>query len=99
MWDGFWFLANRRAWEKLPAELRTVVARHINAAGMKERADVAELNAGLQKELAAKGMAFNQPDAAAFRDQLRKAGFYGEWKAKYGDAAWALLERSAGKLA
>ncbi|MDR6427306.1 tripartite ATP-independent transporter DctP family solute receptor [Variovorax paradoxus] len=99
MWDGFWFLANRRAWEKLPADLRAVVARHINAAGMKERADVAELNAGLQKELAAKGMAFNQPDAAAFRDQLRKAGFYGEWKAKYGDEAWALLERSAGKLA
>jgi len=99
MWDGFWFLANRRAWDKLPAELRTVVARHINAAGMKERADVAELNAGLQKELAAKGMAFNQPDAAAFRDQLRKAGFYSEWKAKYGDEAWALLERSAGKLA
>ena len=65
MWDGFWFLANRRAWDKLPAELRTVVARHINAAGMKERADVAELNAGLQKELAAKGMAFNQPDAVA----------------------------------
>ena len=86
-------------WDKLPAELRTVVARHINAAGMKERADVAELNAGLQKELAAKGMAFNQPDAAAFRDQLRKAGFYSEWKAKYGDEAWALLERSAGKLA
>ena len=54
---------------------------------------------GTAVELAAKGMAFNQPDAAAFRDQLRKAGFYSEWKAKYGDEAWALLERSAGKLA
>jgi tripartite ATP-independent transporter DctP family solute receptor len=99
MWDGFWFLANRRAWDKLPADLQAIVARHINAAGMKERADVAELNAGLQKELATKGMAFNQPDAAAFRDKLRKAGFYSEWKARYGDEAWALLERSAGKLA
>src|SRR5690349_14868019 len=61
MWDGFWFLANRRAWEKLPADLQAIVAKHINAAGMKERADVAELNASLQKDLAAKGMAFNQP--------------------------------------
>ncbi|MGJ7579037.1 TRAP transporter substrate-binding protein [Variovorax sp. RHLX14] len=99
MWDGFWFLGNRRAWEKLPADLQTVVAKHINGAAMKERADVAELNASLQKDLAGKGMTFNQPDSTAFRDQLRKAGFYSEWKAKYGDEAWALLERSAGKLA
>ncbi|MDM0115136.1 TRAP transporter substrate-binding protein [Variovorax sp. J22R133] len=99
MWDGFWFLASRKAWEKLPADLRTIVAKHINGAALKERDDVALLNAGLQKELATKGMTFNQPDAAAFRDQLRKAGFYAEWKGKYGDEAWALLERSVGKLA
>ena len=98
MWDGFWFLANRRAWEKLPPDLQAIVAKHINAAAVKERVDVAELNAGLQKDLATKGMAFNQPDSAAFRDQLRKAGFYGEWKGKYGDEAWAILERSVGKL-
>lgn len=98
MWDGFWFLANRRAWEKLPPDLQAIVAKHINAAAVKERADVAELNAGLQKDLATKGMAFNQPNSAAFRDQLRKAGFYGEWKGKYGDEAWAILERSVGKL-
>ena len=99
MWDGFWFLGNRRAWEKLPADLQTIVAKHINGAAVKERADVAALNASLQQELAGKGMTFNQPDGTLFRDQLSKAGFYSEWKAKYGDEAWALLERSAGKLA
>ena len=35
MWDGFWFLANRRAWEKLPEDVRTIVAKNINAAGVK----------------------------------------------------------------
>jgi tripartite ATP-independent transporter DctP family solute receptor len=99
MWDGFWFLANRRAWEKLPADLRTIVAGHVNAAAAKEREDVAELNAGLQKDLSSKGMVFNQPDSASFRDQLRKAGFYSEWKGRYGDEAWGILERSVGKLA
>jgi tripartite ATP-independent transporter DctP family solute receptor len=99
MWDGFWFLANRRAWERLPENLRTVVAKHVNEAGMKERADVAQLNASLQKELADKGMVFNQPKIDAFRDKLRSAGFYAEWKGKYGDEAWALLEKSTGKLA
>ena len=96
MWDGFWFLANKKAWEKLPPDLQAIVAKHINAAGLKERADVAELNASLQKDLAAKGMAFNTPNAEAFRAQLRKAGFYAEWKKKYGDEAWAILEKSVG---
>ena len=99
MWDGFWFLANRRAWEALPDEVRGTVAKHINAAGLKERDDVAKLNATLQQDLAARGLVFNRPDPAPFRDKLRAAGFYTEWKAKYGDEAWSLLERSAGKLA
>lgn len=98
MWDGFWFLANRRAWERLPENLRTVVAKHVNAAGLKEREDVAQLNAGLQKELTDKGMVINQPKADAFRDKLRTAGFYTEWKGKYGDEAWSILEKYTGKL-
>ena len=98
MWDGFWFLANRRAWERLPETLRTVVAKHVNAAGVKEREDVAQLNAGLQKELTDKGMVINQPKPDAFRDKLRTAGFYAEWKGKYGDEAWSILEKYTGKL-
>jgi len=98
MWDGFWFLANRRAWEKLPEDVRAIVAKNINAAGVKEREDVAKLNAGLQQELTSKGLVFNQPNAAPFREKLRSAGFYAEWKGKYGDQAWALLEKSVGKL-
>lgn len=99
MWDGFWFLANRRAGESLPDDVRGIVAKHINAAGLKERDDVAKLNATLQQDLAAKGLVFNRPNPAPFRDKLRAAGFYTEWKGKYGDEAWALLERSVGKLA
>jgi tripartite ATP-independent transporter DctP family solute receptor len=99
MWDGFWFLANRRAWERLPADVRTIVAKHINAAAVKEREDTAKLNATTQTELAAKGLVFNQPKVDPFREKLRKSGFYAEWKGKYGDEAWALLEKSVGKLA
>jgi tripartite ATP-independent periplasmic transporter solute receptor, DctP family len=98
MWDGFWFLANRRAWERLPEDVRTIMAKHINAAAIKEREDVAKLNANLQQELAGKGLVFNQPDPVPFRDKLRQAGFYAEWKGKYGDEAWAILEKSVGKL-
>ncbi|WP_459668827.1 TRAP transporter substrate-binding protein, partial [Achromobacter xylosoxidans] len=95
MWDGFWFLGNRRAWEKLPADIREVVAKHINAAGMAERADVLALNNQLQAKLAEQGLAFNTPDPAPIRDALRRAGFYASWKEKYGDKAWGLLEQAA----
>src|SRR5262249_42658464 len=80
MWDGYWFLANRRAWEKLPQDARTIVAKNINEAGLAERADVTKLNAELKDELVGKGMVFNQPDNVQFRHALRKAGFYNEWK-------------------
>ncbi len=99
MWDGFWFLANGRAWDRLPADLRAIVAKNVNAAGVNERADVAKLNASLQKELTDKGLVFNQAKTDTFRDKLRKAGFYEEWKGKYGNEAWALLEKYSGKLA
>jgi tripartite ATP-independent transporter DctP family solute receptor len=98
MWDGFWFLANRRAWEKVPEDMRTIVAKHINAAALNERIDTAKLNATVQEELKSKGMVINQPDVTPFRDKLRTAGFYSEWKGKYGDQAWDLLEKSVGKL-
>ena len=99
MWDGFWFLANRRAWEALPDDVRTIAAKHFNAAGAKEREDVAKLNATLQQDLETKGLVFNAPDHAPFREKLHAAGFYTEWKAKYGDEAWAILEKFVGKLA
>ena len=99
MWDGFWFLANKRAWDRLPADMREIVAKNINAAGMNERADVAAMNAGLQKDLTDKGMVFNTTTPETFRAQLTKAGFYKEWQGKYGNEAWALLEKYSGKLA
>lgn len=98
MWDGFWTLINRRAWDRLPANIRDIVAKHLNAAAVSERADVAALNASLEKDLVARGMVFNAPRTDAFREKLRAAGFYNEWKAKFGDEAWAVLERHTGKL-
>jgi TRAP-type transport system periplasmic protein len=98
MWDGYWFLANRRAWEAIPEDTRAIVARNINAAAVKARADTEKLNATVREELTSKGLIFNQPDVAPFREKLRSAGFYSEWKSKYGEEAWAILEKSVGKL-
>jgi tripartite ATP-independent transporter DctP family solute receptor len=98
MWDGYWFLANRRALDALPPDIRTIVEKNVNEAALKARADTEKLNATVREDLTAKGLVFNQPDLAAFRDKLRGAGFYSEWKTKYGDEAWSILEKSVGKL-
>jgi TRAP-type transport system periplasmic protein len=98
MWDGFWFLANRKSWERLPAPLQAIAAKHINEAAMLECADAAVLNATLQANLGAKGMVFNQPNSESFRGRMRQAGFYSEWQTKFGPDAWAILERYTGKL-
>jgi TRAP-type transport system periplasmic protein len=99
MWDGFWFLANKRAWDRLPPPLREIVARNINATALAQRADVAALNGSAQEELQAKGLVFNQPSLDPFRAKLREAGFYAEWKRKFGDETWRALENFSGPLA
>lgn len=99
MWDGFWFLANRRAFERLPKDIQEIVTKHVNAAGLKMREDNLILNNSLEGELAKQGLVFNKPDPAPFREKLSKAGFYSEWKGKFGDEAWAALEKTTGKLA
>ena len=79
MWDGYWFLANRRAWEALPEEVRAIAAKNINASALDQRADLEKLNVSLRGDLQAKGFIFNEPDRAPFRDKLREAGFYADW--------------------
>lgn len=99
MWDGFWFLGNKRAVDRLPADLREIVSRHVAEAALKQRAEVRKLNDSLTADLKGKGMEFNDTNAEVFRAKLREARFYEEWKKKFGDDAWALLEKYTGKLA
>src|SRR5260221_272504 len=99
MWDGFWFLANAKSWGALPKDLQEIATRNINEAAIKDRADIKALNDGLGASLQAKGMVFNAPDPQSFREALKKAGFYEEWKKNYGPEAWALLEKFTGSLA
>ncbi|MDM0079312.1 TRAP transporter substrate-binding protein [Variovorax sp. J31P179] len=99
IWSNYWFLANARGWNKLPKDIQTVMAKHLNAAGVNERADLVALNTKLEGQLAAKGLVFNKVDTAAFRTALQKSGFYADWSKKYGKDAWAVLEKYAGALA
>ena len=99
MWDGWWFLVNRRAWSRVPGSMQESVAGIVNAACMAEREDVAQQNIALRTDLAGAGLVFNEVDQAPFREKLSTSGYYREWKSKFGEDAWRLLEEAAGTLA
>ena len=98
VWDNYWILGNKRAFDKLPKDLQEIVTREFDRSAMDARADIARLSDSLRADLTGKGMQFIDVDRAAFRASLAKTSFYADWKAKFGDDAWAQLEKAAGKL-
>jgi tripartite ATP-independent transporter DctP family solute receptor len=97
-WDVNIQVINRDTWEGVPDDLKTVIARNLNDAGLKQRDDVLSLNNSLQAELEKLGMVFNTPDIRPFRAQLKTAGFYNDWRKTFGEPAWAVLEQYTGPL-
>jgi TRAP-type transport system periplasmic protein len=98
MWEGFWMVANKRNFEQLPQDLRATTARLLNEGAVKQREDMAVLNATLETQLKGKGLTFNSVNKKPFQDALKAAGFYTEWRGKFGEEAWKVLERYSGAL-
>ena len=59
---------------------------------------MARLNAGLRDELTSKGLVFNDVNPEPFKEQLRRSGFYAEWRNRFGEELMGQLESAAGKL-
>jgi len=97
-WSGYWVLGNRKALATLPPDLLAIINESFDAAAVKERVDLLEMDRSLQAELTAQGMVFSKPDPVQFRAALVKSGFYGQWQKTYGAEAWSALEKYTGKL-
>ncbi len=98
MWDGHHIFTNGKKWAAMPEDVRAVIAKHLDAAAVKERNDIVDLNSRLVETLTKAGIVFNSPDKKPFREALNAGGYYTEWKAKFGEEAWAILEKYSGKL-
>jgi tripartite ATP-independent transporter DctP family solute receptor len=99
VWNGYWLLMNPRRWNTLPAPIQDIVRKNMNRSAMDLRADVARLNPVLEQTLTQKGMIVNQTDPKPFREALRKAGFYAEWRKKFGEESWGALTKYAPDVA
>lgn len=98
VWDGYLMLANRRAWQALPADAQAIIARELDRSALDERADIARLSQSLRDDLVKKSVTFFDVDRELFRTALASTPFYATWKNTYGAEAWGLLEAAAGKL-
>ncbi len=98
VWDGSWIVTSSRVWRGVPDDIKAKVAAGFNEAAVTQRAAVTKVNDDLANSLKQKGLTFNDTDPAPFREVLKKAGYYAEWKGKYGEEAWSLLEKAAGQL-
>ena len=98
IWDGMWVCVNSNAFNALPERLRRIVANTLNGAAARQRDASARMHDATRDGLTKAGMTFNEVDQASFRDLLRRQGYYARVKAKYGDAAWTMIQAAAGKL-
>jgi TRAP-type transport system periplasmic protein len=97
-WDGFWLISSGKIWKTLPKDVQEVLQKHFNPAAKKQRDDIVKANADYQKVLESKGLTFNTTNPEAFQAALAKTSFYKDAKAKFGDEAWALLQKYAGNI-
>src|SRR5579863_1388301 len=98
VWDGHWFVCNAASWKGLPDDLKDIVARNLNASALHEREDVANGDKTARGDLEKTGLVFNVAETQSFRDGLKTAGFYTQWRTKLGAEPFEILERYSGPL-
>ncbi|WP_233838613.1 TRAP transporter substrate-binding protein [Paraburkholderia sp. ZP32-5] len=98
MWDGYWILGNARMWAAVPKDMQQVISEEFTKSVMQQRDDMVKVDAQVPDEMKKHGITFIDPDRDQFRDKLKQAGYYAEWKQKFGPQAWALLEKYSGPL-
>ena len=99
VWDAYWILGNKKAVERLPKNVQEIVFNEFDRSAGDERADIAALSKSLRADLQGKGLRFADVDKKAFKAALGKTSFYKDWRGKFGEEAWKLLENGAGTLA
>jgi tripartite ATP-independent transporter DctP family solute receptor len=98
MWDGLWQVANARKWNALPPEMQAIIQKHMNASALEQRKDTITQNQSIARELPTHGIEVVTVNSDDFRAKLRTTNFYPEWKEKFGNEAWTLLEKYAEPL-
>jgi TRAP-type C4-dicarboxylate transport system substrate-binding protein len=97
-WAGYNMIANNEFWQRLPAQIQEIVIRNTGTYVNEQRAFVRAANANLEQTLRHRGMVVNTVDIESFRERLRVANFYRDWRQSVGEEAWGLMEAKVGTV-
>ncbi|OWT57584.1 TRAP transporter substrate-binding protein [Candidimonas nitroreducens] len=97
IWQGNWVLINGRAWRGLSADLQEIMEKNLNESGLAQRQDLSKLEQSYKDTIVKGGVKINDIDTDSFRKKLSSSGYYKNARAKFGDAAWKVLEQAAGR--
>jgi len=93
-----YLLANGDAWARLPKGLRDLVEGTVDAYAVRQRADVIAAETPIVAQLQSEGIRVDRVTPGPFRDAVRSAGLYAQWRDKFGPVAWHALESAVGTL-
>jgi TRAP-type transport system periplasmic protein len=97
-WAGYNMIANNSFWQRLPADMQDIVVRNAKTCVAQQRDFVRAANADLEQTLRQRGMIVNTADVGSFRERLKGADFYDNWRQTVGEKAWAVMEAEVGKV-
>lgn len=97
IWGNLFAVVNLDAWKSLPPDIQAILNREIDRAGMLERDDMLHADVALRTKLQGQGLVVNDvTDLGPFRAKLKP--FYADMKSAFSPDAWALLEKTTGRL-
>ncbi len=96
---NYLLLGNLAAWQRLPKKLQDIVDREFTQAANEATLSMADQEQNLETTLRGQGMTFNAPALEPFRQVIRSAGLYAQWRQQYDPTAFDLLQKAVGKLA
>ena len=70
VWDGYWILGNKRAFEKLPQDVRAIVTREFDRSAMRAARRYREAQRIAAQGAEGKGISFIEVDRQPFREAL-----------------------------
>ena len=97
-WAGYNLIVNNEFWQRLPTQIQGIVIRNTKTYVAQQRAFVRAANANLEQTLRQRGMVINTVDMQSFRERLRGANFYRNWRQSIGEEAWTQLEAKVGTV-
>ena len=86
-------------WAGMPADVQEIVSRRHQRGRPEAARRHQDAQRTVQTDLQSKGLASTSAIPDSFRAKLRDAGFYKDWKQKFGPEAWGHLESVVGTLA